>query len=146
MNLASYIDSKLISFFSAKTRQEVLKRLVSLAKSQGKIHDETAFLKRVEAREALTSTGIGMGVAIPHAKDPALKDFFITMAVLEEGLDWNSLDERAVRLVFLIGGPDNKQNEYLKILSSLTTLVKDEEIRKKMLTLNSPTAMMKMLS
>lgn len=145
MELTKYTDVSLISFFKAKNRDDVLHHLVDLAQKAGKISDAAHFFEKVKAREAITSTGIGLSTAIPHAKEESLKDFFIAIGVLEEGIDWRSLDDRPARLIFLVGGPESKQTEYLQILSSLTILIKDEGIRKKMLTVNSPQAMMSLL-
>lgn len=95
-------------------------------------------------REEIVSTGIGMGVAIPHAKLHDYDDFFICIGILSKGVDWHAMDGALVRLIFMIGGPDDKQTEYLQILSRLTVALKDEERRKKMLTLNSPDAIIEL--
>ena len=67
-----------------------------------------------------------------------MKIFSLPSAFLKTGVEWNSLDGPAVRFIFLIGGPDDKQTEYLQILSNLTLAIKDETMRKKMLTAHSP--------
>ena len=85
-----------------------------------------------------------MNVAFPHAKLPLLDKFFIAIGVLRKSVDWRSLDGAPVRLVFMIGGPDDKQTEYLQILSGLTKSIKEEERRKKLLTLNDPHAMIEL--
>ncbi|MCX6994601.1 MAG: PTS sugar transporter subunit IIA [Chlamydiae bacterium] len=86
-------------------------------------------------REELVSTGLGMGVAVPHAKVSILSDFFIAIAVLKKGVDWGALDKAAVRLVVMIGGPANRPGDYLQILSRITLTLKAEELRKKILQL-----------
>lgn len=126
-----------MAFLNVESRDDVLKAIIELAYEGGKIHDKTIFYNSILEREKIVSTGIGMGVAIPHAKLPDYEDFFISMAILRNGVDWNALDGAPVRLVFMIGGPDDKQTEYLQILSNLTLAIKDEARRKKMLTLNS---------
>jgi len=79
-----------------------------------------------------------MGVAIPHAKLQGYTGFFIAVGIQQgAGIEWNSLDSLPVRLIFMIGGPDDQQTEYLKILSQLTRAVKEEERRKKMLKAQS---------
>lgn len=118
--------------------------MVDILHATKKIKDKDTFFQAIIDRETIVSTGIGMGVAIPHAKLPAYDDFFISIGILSEGVDWNSLDGAPVRIVFLIGGPDDKQTEYLQILSSLTAAIKDEERRKKMLTLKSPEGIVKL--
>ena len=105
----------------------------------GELRDKKKFHGAILDREKIVSTGIGIGVAIPHAKLEGYSDFFIVVGVLKKkGVDWNALDGADVKIVFMIGGPDNKQTEYLKILSTLTQAVKDEERRKKILKANSP--------
>ena len=124
--------------------EETLSALVEVANHAGKITDKQQFLKALLDRESIISTGIGMGVAIPHAKLTGYDQFFITIGILKKGVDWKALDEAPVRIVFMIGGPENKQTEYLQILSRLTYAINDEEKRKKLLTLNSPNAIIEL--
>lgn len=86
-----------------------------------------------------------MAVAIPHAKLSSYNQFFICIAVLKRGVDWKALDSAPVRLIFMIGGPDDRQTEYLQILSGLTSALRDEERRKKMLTADTPQAVLDLL-
>lgn len=144
MDLATCLDERLISFFHATDREAAIRRLVEQCYKNDKIPEIEPFFTKVMEREEIVSTGIGMSVAIPHAKISDFNKFFIAIGILDKGIDWQAIDERPVRLVFLIGGPDNKQTEYLQILSSLTSQLKDEEIRKKMLTLNSPSGIMEL--
>ena len=138
IKISKYLDAELIASFDAKTRDEALKVLIEKLDAAGKLKNKQAFFNAIMDREKIVSTGIGMGVAIPHAKLADYDDFFIAIGILQKGVDWNALDHAPVRLIFMIGGPDDKQTEYLQILSSLTLAIKDEERRKKILTLNSP--------
>ncbi|MCI5051921.1 MAG: PTS sugar transporter subunit IIA [Simkaniaceae bacterium] len=119
------IDVERITFIKSKTRDEVLKEMVN---------SNEEFLKALLTREAIVSTGIGMGVAIPHAKLESFDDFFISIGIVKEtqGIEWDSLDGFPVRLIFMIGGPPDRQEEYLKILSALTTLIRDDTLRGKL--------------
>lgn len=142
--ISHYLSPNLIAFLSAETRDQVLVKLVELLDQNGKLENKEEFLKAISEREKIVSTGIGMAVAIPHAKLPEYDDFFIAIGILNKGVDWDSLDDVPVRIVFMIGGPDDKQTEYLQILSNITYAIKDEQRRKKMLTLNAPEAIMKL--
>lgn len=144
VKLSKYLDPELVLFCNAITRDEVLELLVDKLDKAGKLKDKQLFYLAIQDREKIVSTGIGMGVAIPHAKLSSYEDFFIAIGILNKGVEWHSLDGSLVRLVFMIGGPDDKQTEYLQILSSLTSALKDEERRKKMLTLNSPDAIIEL--
>lgn len=138
VTISKYLDPRLVAFLEADTRDEAIKTLVNMVNQTGRLPDKMAFYDAIIEREKIVSTGIGMGAAIPHAKLAALDDFFIAIGILRKGIDWNALDGSSVRLIFLIGGPDDKQTEYLRILSSLTQVIKNDQLRKKMLTVNSP--------
>lgn len=137
--IQSYLDERLVLFLEASSRDEALDQLIRALEGAGRIKDLPQFIQAISDREKIVSTGVGLGVAIPHAKLKGYPDFFIAVGILKkQGLDWNALDGCAVRLIFLIGGPDNKQTEYLKILSHLTIAIKNEERRKKVLKATSP--------
>ncbi len=138
MTISKFLDEKLIVFLEETSRDAAISRLVEVLDSAGKLLDKEKFHAAILDREKIVSTGIGIGVAIPHAKLEGYNDFFIAVGIQKKkGLDWNALDGADVRIIFMIGGPDNKQTEYLKILSQLTQSIRDEERRKKMLKANS---------
>ncbi|MDR3624401.1 MAG: PTS sugar transporter subunit IIA [Chlamydiales bacterium] len=138
MMIFDYLDPELVSFLDVETREQALATLVETLALHNKLKDKQAFLQAVIDREKLVSTGIGAGVAIPHAKLSAYDDFFIAVGILKKGVEWDALDGAPVRVIFMIGGPDDKQTEYLQILSRLTYALKEEDRRKKILQLSSP--------
>lgn len=144
--ITNYLDPKLCTFLGVKSRNEALQALVEVTNTSGKIQNKEEFLQALVDRETIVSTGIGMGVAIPHAKLSSYDDFFITIGILDEGVDWDALDSAPVRIIFMIGGPDDKQTEYLQILSELTMAIKNEERRKKILTLKSAEAIIELFA
>ncbi len=139
MRISDYLDSQLILFLDASSRDEAIDRLIDLLDEEEKLADKEVFRHAIFYREQIVSTGIGMGVAVPHAKLKELPNFFIAIGIQrKKGLDWNALDNTPVRLVFMIGGPDNKQTEYLQILSLLTSAIRDVDLRKQLLNAQSP--------
>ncbi len=144
MTLAQYMDKQLITFSNAFSRDEILKELTQLIYEAGRIKDKKQFFEAILKREKIVSTAIGMNVAIPHAKLSGYDQFFIAIAILKQSVAWQSLDGSTVRMVFMIGGPDDKQTEYLQLLSQLTQIVKDEEVRKSLLTSSSPIDIIKL--
>jgi nitrogen PTS system EIIA component len=146
MQISQYLDLDLITFFHANTRDEALQHLVDLIYKKGKLEDKDSFYQAIIEREKIVSTGIGMGISIPHAKLPSYDQFFIAIGILDTPVDWNSLDGAPVRIIFMIGGPDDKQTEYLQILSNLTQAIKDEERRKKLFNLTTPNAILELFS
>jgi PTS system nitrogen regulatory IIA component len=134
MRISDYLDSLLIAFLNVRTRDEAIDALIDRLDEEGHLPNKMVFRKAIFDREDLVSTGIGMGVAIPHAKLADFSDFFIAVGIQrKEGLEWNALDKAPVRLIFLIGGPDDRQTEYLQILSLLTSAIRDVDLRKKLL-------------
>lgn len=138
MTISSYLDEHLIVFLDEETRDGAIAQLVEKLDQRGLLPDKKGFHTAILEREKIVSTGIGIGVAIPHAKLSQCSDFFIAVGIQKaKGIDWNALDGSLVRLVFMIGGPENKQTEYLKILSRLTQAIKDEGRRKRLLKCTS---------
>lgn len=136
--ITDYLDSRLIAFLDVETCEAAINALIDRLDRIGKLPDKEAFRKAIFDREKLVSTGIGMGVALPHAKSKHFPEFFIAMGILsKKGVDWNALDQAPVRLVFMIGGPEDKQTQYLQILSQLTSMIRDPEFRKKLLNSSS---------
>ena len=139
MAISDYLDPRLVVFLESEKRDDALQELVALLNNSAKLHNAELFYHAILEREKIVSTGIGLGVAIPHAKLEGYDDFFIAIGIQKKkGHEWNALDGAPVRLVFMIGGPENKQTEYLKILSHLTMAIKNEERRKKLLKAYNP--------
>ncbi|MCC5832015.1 MAG: PTS sugar transporter subunit IIA [Chlamydiales bacterium] len=136
--ISKYLNPSLVKLLEVESRDAALRSLVDLLDEQGKLKEKEAFYQAILEREQIVSTGIGMGVAVPHAKLPGYDTFFIAIGIHRKGIAWEALDGVPVRLVFMIGGPDDKQTEYLQLLSRLTLAIKDEERRKKILQLTKP--------
>lgn len=143
-SISDYMDEKLVLFLNVSNRDEAIKSIVDQIAFVKKMEHPELFYRAICEREKLVSTGIGMGIAIPHAKLANLDQFFIGIGILSKGVDWNALDQTPVRVIFMIGGPDDKQTEYLQLLSNLTLMVKNEDLRKKILTLNSKAAIVQL--
>ena len=139
MAISDYLDPRIVVFLESEKRDDVLQELVMLLEKTHKLYNAEVFYQAILEREKIVSTGIGLGVAIPHAKLEGYEGFFIAIGIQrKKGIEWNALDGAPVRLIFMIGGPDNKQTEYLKILSHLTMAIKNEERRKKLLKAYNP--------
>jgi nitrogen PTS system EIIA component len=133
MRLHDLVDEGAVLFLETESRDEAIRQLVDALVAKKRLKHEEEFYAAVLARESLITTGIGNGVAIPHAKIPQLSRFFVAIGIDKRGIDWHALDGTPVRLIFLIGGPDDRHSEYLQLLSLITQLVKDETKRKKLL-------------
>jgi nitrogen PTS system EIIA component len=148
VKISHYLDASLIQFLDVTTRKEAIDSLIDLLDRHGKLPNREMFRKAIYEREELISTGIGMGVAVPHAKLKGFKDFFIAVGIMQQkkGIDWDAIDKAPVRLVFLIGGPDQRQPEYLKILSQLTVAIKDSNVRRELMLATEPAEVIRSFS
>ena len=108
-------------------KQEALDAMVDLMAKSGKINDIDVYRKGVYAREEESTTGIGEGIAIPHCKSDSVDRPGLAAMVVPEGVDFDSLDDEKVTLIFLIAAPNTKENVHLDVLSKLSVLLMDED-------------------
>jgi mannitol/fructose-specific phosphotransferase system IIA component (Ntr-type) len=128
--MESFFKKKAIFFLDEAPKFELLAQFCEKIKTAGLIDDVKTFTDAVFDRERLVSTGVGLGIALPHAKMDALNEFFIACGILKQGTcDWDSIDQLPVKVIFLIGGPSNRQLVYLKLLSDLTHRIKQKQVR-----------------
>ena len=123
----------------AKDKDDLLKVMVDLANNSDKLKDKDRALKEIIHREEIMSTGIGFGVALPHAKTGAVEDTIIAIGVLAEAIDFQSLDNVPVNLVFLILGRENNVGLHLKLLSRISHLMNNAEFKEKLLAAKDET-------
>jgi len=120
-----------------RDKQAVLSELVHLvADGSGGEFDD--ILRAVQAREAVLSTGIGYGVAIPHGKSPTLSDLRLAAGVAPAPIGFDSLDGQPVRLFFLLVGPESASGAHVKALSRISRLVRREPFRQRLLQSRDP--------
>ena len=131
-------EDRMILDLKTRNKKETIKKVSEPLKKAEEIIDFDLFLKDIFAREELKTTGIGKGVAIPHARTDAVKDFVMVFARATEGVEFDSLDGKPVKLIFLIGTPKKeKLNNHLKILARLTRLSQEKSFRNLLLNASS---------
>ncbi len=118
-------------------KNKIIKELVDVLYRAHRIKDRDAVLKAVLERERVMSTGMGDGVAIPHAKSDAVDNLVAAFGITKEDVDFKSIDEKPVRLIFLLVGPTDQTGPHLKALSRISRLMHREEFRKKLASARS---------
>jgi fructose-specific phosphotransferase system IIA component len=113
----------------SSTKAQVIDELIEILNSDDKITDMHAFKKEVLNREEIFSTGIGMGIAIPHGKSATVKKASIVFGKSEKGIDYDSIDEEPAYLFFLIAVPIGADDTHLKALSEISRKLMHSEIR-----------------
>lgn len=127
MKITDLLDRRSIQLNgNPKDKKEALDKMIDLMTASGKIKDKEAYRKGVYAREEEGTTGIGEGIAIPHAKSSAVSRPGLAAMVVKNGVDFDSLDGAPAELIFLIAAPDTKENVHLDVLSKLSVLLMDE--------------------
>lgn len=124
---------------SPKNKQELFAVLAEKMSELGKIHaeDKAAFIKTLTEREQLTTTGIGNGIAIPHSKNSLTAEPTVLFLRSLAPIEYDTLDDQPVHLVFMISVPDEAKNEHLKILAELSRWLMDESFRSKLMKADS---------
>lgn len=144
--LTHYLTKDSIFFLDALTRKEVIEQLLAQVEKQHRWVDPKAFHQAILDREQIVSTSIGLGVAIPHARIESCKEFFVLLGILKTGVEWEAVDHLPIRLVFLVGGPEDKPTEYLQLLSEVTMAIKEDKFRKELLQQTTAEGVFELLS
>jgi len=115
------------------TKQAVLEEMVRLLCDAHKLDQYPDILKAVLEREGKMSTGIGCGLAVPHAKVPFLQEMCIAACSVKRGLDFEAIDKQPVFLLFLIVSPANTTGPHIRALSAISRIMSDADIRKSLI-------------
>lgn len=127
-----------------KTKSEAIDMLVDLQVKSGKIADKAEYKKGILAREQMSSTAVGEGIAIPHAKSTAVKAPSLAAMTVPSGVDYEALDEEPSNLLFMIAAP-NDGDVHLEVLSRLMTILMDEDFRAKLITAKNKDEFLKII-
>lgn len=98
-------------------KDDVLVELCGLVSAAPEVTDPSAFLRAIRARETVMSTGIGMGVAIPHVKISSVTDFIMAVGRSRQGIEFDSLDGLPAHIVILMGSSDTQAADFLKLIA-----------------------------
>ncbi len=139
MKLSKFCDESLVKFdLDAVSKEDLIEDLVSLAANSNMIKDSDQLLTDVRERENLVTTGVGYGVAFPHAKTRSAKGIVIAFGRSSDGVDFDAMDHKPVSLFFLIAAPEDAIGAHLNVMARLSFLMKSEENRNKLKNASSP--------
>lgn len=140
VKITDYMSEDLISLkLKSKNKDDVLMELADLIAVSPDVHnEENVIYKALIEREKLGSTGIGKGVAIPHAKTDAADRLTIAFGISKEKIDFKSLDNESVNIFFVFASPMKDSQVYLKVLARISRLIREEEFRNQLLACKTP--------
>lgn len=134
MKLSKFCEEELMSFdLSATTKEDIIKELVDLAAKSSMVREKEELLAAVLEREKLVTTGVGYGVAFPHAKTRAIKGITIIFGRSEVGVDFEAMDKKPVHLFFLIAAPEDAIGAHLNVMARLSYIMKSEKNRERLM-------------
>jgi len=126
-------EDLIVTGLEGNSKEAVINAMIDLVGNSPKVIDKEKVRTAIFDREKIMSTGVGNGFAIPHGKTDAVSDIVAAFAVTEKPIDYESLDEKPVRLVFLLVGKDNLVGPHIKLLSRISRLMNKEEFRRRLL-------------
>ena len=137
-------ENLVLSGLEGSSKDEIIDAMIDLVATSPKVIDKSKVREAIFEREKIMSTGVGNGFAIPHGKTDAVSDIVAAFATTAQPIDYQSLDEKPVRLVFLIVGKDSMVGPHIKLLSRISRLMSKEEFRKGLLESKSPKSILDM--
>lgn len=117
----------------SKERDDCIKDLISLLNNNNMLSDMDQAFQAVLDREKIMTTGVGNGIAIPHCKHSSCPNFSVALGINKNGINFESLDKKPVKIVFLLVGPENNPGLHIKLLSRISRLMSNEELRDQLL-------------
>ncbi|MBP8975631.1 MAG: PTS sugar transporter subunit IIA [Bacteroidetes bacterium] len=120
------------------TKEEIINEMIDLVATKPKVLDKEKVRQAIFEREKVMSTGVGSGFAVPHGKTDGVSDIVASFAITEQPIDYQSLDDQPVRLVFLLVGRENMVGPHIKLLSRISRLMNKEDFRNQLLEAKTP--------
>ena len=138
MRIVDLIDKNSIKLNLVSTNKlDVVDELVDLVYKSGNLNNKDEYKKAILAREELSTTAIGEGVAIPHAKNKSVNKACLALGISKEGIDYEAFDDSLSHLFFMIAAPDGANDTHLEVLSRLSTILMDEDFRNELINASS---------
>ena len=130
MQLVDVLKENMIFLnFEASNKEEAIEKFINSLEKTGTIKEPNALKDALLEREKLGTTGIGQGIAMPHARLSAIKDLTVAFFRSEKGIDFKSMDSEPVHLVFLLLAPVTAGGPYLKLLAKISRLLRGDDFR-----------------
>lgn len=147
VRMADVLTPDRVLLLDCNTKEEALKALVACLSTAPQVKNKEELAREVFERESLMSTGIGFGIGVPHVRLASVEDLVMAVGVNRTGIaDYASLDERPVRIICMVAARDNQHAQYLKTLAAISTLMKEETIRARLIEATDAAAIYEILT
>jgi fructose-specific phosphotransferase system IIA component len=146
MKLSKFCEEGLISFeLKASSKEKAIEELVNLASKSKLVKDKAELLNAVLEREKLVTTGVGYGLAFPHAKTRSVKGIVIAFGRSDKGIDFDAMDKKPAHLFFLIAAPEDAIGAHLNVMARLSYIMKSEKNRDALMKIKRPKELLEVL-
>ncbi|MBN1755849.1 PTS sugar transporter subunit IIA [bacterium] len=144
--LSDFLDTdNILMSLKVKEKEEALNIMIGMLNRTGNILNQVKFEQEILAREQFFSTGIGFEIAIPHARIDEVKKFSVVMGIIPEGVDFNSIDGKPVKIIIMVASRDRDKDLYTKMVTNISLYLRSAENREKLVGANSAFEVLRLL-
>jgi fructose-specific phosphotransferase system IIA component len=130
MNLNDLLTKEVVKIpLVSEEKNQIIEEMVDVLHAAGRVENRDLVLNAVLDRERVMSTGMGDGIAIPHAKTDGVKNLVAAFGITKQNVDFQSIDGKPVRIIFLLAGPTDQTGPHLKALSRISRLMHRKDFR-----------------
>ncbi|MBN1500030.1 MAG: PTS sugar transporter subunit IIA [Spirochaetes bacterium] len=136
-NIIEFTDVKFIKKIESTEKYAAIEELAMTFEKSDVCTDINRLIKALKEREEILSTGIGLEIAIPHAKIDVVNKMSFAVGICPKGLEFDSMDGIPVKIIILVAAGEKQHKEYLGILSHIMTILKDDAVKEKIISASS---------
>lgn len=126
-------ENQIFLNFEAEDKEQAIEKFIAALEETGSIKEPDALKDAIFEREKLGTTGVGGGIAMPHARSSAIKDLTVAFFRSDKGIDFKSIDDQPVNIIFVLLAPVSSGGPYLKLLAKISRLLRSDEFRSALL-------------
>jgi nitrogen PTS system EIIA component len=131
--LSSMVTPERVVRLEGLDKERALSRLIDVLSAAPEVTDAAALREAIHERETVMSTGIGLGIAVPHAKIPSVTGLVLAIGVTRDGLNYGSIDDKPVHVVVMVAAAAGQQDAYLRTLARVVLVLKNPKVRQAMI-------------
>ena len=138
VKISELISLARIKILDVNEKETALKEIIQILSETDTIKDAAELGKAIFERESIMSTGIGLGIAIPHVRLKSVTDMIMAIGISKKGIDYKAFDGQKVNIIIMIAAPEGTHREYLRILAKIALIFKNDSIRESIINAKSP--------
>ena len=132
-SVIDFTENKFIRWIESTDKYNAIEELTLVFDNTNVCRDTQSLIQALKEREQIMSTGIGFGIAIPHAKINTVREMAFSIGISRKGIDFDSMDGLPVHLVILVAAGEKQHKEYLRLMSNIMSIIKKDDIKDKII-------------